>query len=211
MTEIVIIDYKNGGNLFSVNNSLESIGASTQLSSDPKVIESASKIVFPGVGSFAKAITSLQELGIYDVLIKKIQEDTPVLAVCVGMQALFQSSTETASFGDIVKGMGIIAADVTKFDQKPGIKIPHMGWNSVHNHNPENPIFKGIAQDAHFYFVHSYRVDNQELTGYSKATTDYGEQFISHIWNGKNLFACQFHPEKSGEVGLQLLENFMRH
>lgn len=209
MTEIVIIDYKNGGNLFSVNNSLESIGASTQLSSDPKVIESASKIVFPGVGSFAKAISSLKDLGIYDVLIKKIEDDIPVLAVCVGMQALFQSSTETASLDDIVKGMGVIATDVTKFDQKPGIKIPHMGWNAVHNHNPENPIFKGIKQDSHFYFVHSYRVEDQELEGYSKATTDYGEQFISHVWNGRNLFACQFHPEKSAKVGLQLLENFV--
>lgn len=210
MANLVIIDYKNGGNIFSVNNSLKSIGASPQISSNPEEILAANKIIFPGVGSFAIAIESLKELRIYDTVIKKIDANCPVLAICVGMQVLFQTSSETSlkSEAGSLKGFGIIPADVTKFKEQAGLKVPHMGWNSAYNHNPANPLFKDIKQNSQFYFVHSYRVENQELSGYSKATTNYGEDFISHIWNGRNLFATQFHPEKSGENGLKLLQNF---
>ncbi|MDD9897664.1 MAG: imidazole glycerol phosphate synthase subunit HisH [Candidatus Melainabacteria bacterium] len=206
MKDIVIIDYKRGGNLFSVNNSLEAIGASTQISSDPVVIAQASKILFPGVGSFGIAMQSLAELGLDQVIKDKIAQECPVLAICVGMQALFQGSTEDQS----ASGLGIIPAQVTRFSESHGLKIPHMGWNSVHNHNPQNPLFKGIPEDSQFYFVHSYRAQKQELEGYSTATTDYGDEFISHIWNGRSLFACQFHPEKSAENGLKLLNNFLK-
>lgn len=206
MKDIVIIDYKRGGNLFSVNNSLEALGASTHISSDPQVVAKASRVLFPGVGSFGVAMQSLTELGLDQVIKDKIAADEPVLAICVGMQALFNSSAEDKS----ASGLAVIPALVEKFRESNGLKIPHMGWNSVHNHNPENPLFKGIPQDSQFYFIHSYRVEQQELAGYSYATTDYGDQFISHIWNGRNLFACQFHPEKSAESGLQLLSNFLK-
>ena len=210
MSKICIIDYKSGGNIFSVNNSLEHIGAITQISSDPKDVLQADKIFFPGVGSFSQAIESLHKLGLYDAIKQQINAGIPTLAICVGMQSLFNYSTEGSAPS---KGLEIIPAAVEKFgfnSKNFDLKIPHMGWNAVHVEHQTNPLFKGIPQDTHFYFIHSYRVSIQEIPNYQISSTEYGEKFISHIWNGTNLHACQFHPEKSGEAGLALLENFMK-
>ncbi len=222
MSQICIIDYKSGGNIFSVNNSLQHIGAKTLISSDPADVLKAEKIFFPGVGSFAKAIESLKSLGLYEAIKKQIAAGVPTLAICVGMQSLFTYSTESGSSRHceeqqscnevISPGLNIVPGAVEKFgtsSENFSLKIPHMGWNAVHQENPENPLFKGIKQDTHFYFVHSYRVKYQDFNSYQIATTEYGEKFISNIWNGSNLHACQFHPEKSGEAGLKLLKNFL--
>jgi imidazole glycerol phosphate synthase glutamine amidotransferase subunit len=217
MSKICIIDYKSGGNIFSVNNSLEHIGAITQISSDPKDVLQADKIFFPGVGSFSQAIESLHKLGLYDAIKQQIQTGVPTLAICVGMQSLFNYSTEAALMVNgqrsTVNGLSIIPATVERFGSNSenfNLKIPHMGWNAVHLEHDSNPLFKGISQDTHFYFIHSYRVAMQKISNYQISSTEYGEKFISHIWNGTNLHACQFHPEKSGEAGLALLENFMK-
>ncbi len=210
MTQICIIDYKSGGNIFSVNNSLEHLGANTLISSDPRDVLKANKIFFPGVGSFSKAMESLHSLGLYDAIKQQISAGIPTLAICVGMQSLFDYSTEGSTPS---KGLGIIPAAVERFGSNSenfNLKIPHMGWNAIHQEHSSNPLFKSISQDTHFYFIHSYRVAIQEIPGYQVSSTEYGEKFISHIWNGKNLHACQFHPEKSGEAGLQLLENFIK-
>lgn len=210
MAKICIIDYKSGGNIFSVNNSLEYIGAKTQISSDPQEVLKADKIFFPGVGSFAKAMESLHSLGLYNAIKQQISAGVPTLAICVGMQSLFNYSTEGSESS---KGLQIIPAQVERFGSNSenfSLKIPHMGWNSVHLEHEANPLFKDIPQDTQFYFVHSYRIAKQEIAGYKISSTEYEENFISHIWNGTNLHACQFHPEKSGEAGLQLLENFVK-
>ncbi len=210
MSKVCIIDYKSGGNIFSVKNSLEHIGAITQLSSDPKEVLKADKIFFPGVGSFSKAIESLHSLGLYDAIKEQIHAGIPTLAICVGMQSLFNYSTEGLA---PCNGLEIIPAAVERFGSNSAnfdLKIPHMGWNAVHQEHNSNPLFKGISQDSHFYFIHSYRVAMQEISGYQTSSTEYGEKFISNIWNGSNLHACQFHPEKSGEAGLTLLENFIK-
>ncbi len=210
MSQICIIDYKSGGNIFSVKNSLEHVGASTLISSDPQDVLQAKKIFFPGVGSFSKAMESLHSLGLYQAIKQQINAGVPTLAICVGMQSLFQYSTEGSA---ATKGLEIIPAAVERFGSNSEtfkLKIPHMGWNAVHLEYSSNPLFQGIQQDTHFYFIHSYRVAMQTIPDYQTSSTEYGEKFISSIWNGTNLHACQFHPEKSGEAGLQLLENFLK-
>lgn len=208
-SKICIIDYKTGGNIFSVQNSLKHIGANSYISSDPSEVLKADKIFFPGVGSFYQAIESLKKLGLDQALKEKINGNIPTLSICLGMQVLFSSSTEVPEEiqAKEISGLDIIPAKVTKFNSTK-LKIPHMGWTSVYNEDSSNPLFKGIPNESQFYFVHSYRVNYTKLSNYSLSTSAYGEKFISAIWNQKNLFACQFHPEKSAESGLELLKNF---
>jgi len=208
---ITVIDYKTGGNLFSVCNSLEAIGADIVISSNPEQIEQAEKIIFPGVGSFEKAMQEIKSLGLDHAIKKSIARKTKFLGICVGMQVLFECGHE----GTISKGLEIIPGQIEKFDDKICPKIPHMGWNTVKGN--ASPLFKDISPEEHFYFVHSFaaKVPN-ELENINKKfpksniySTEYFEKFISHFWDGENLFACQFHPEKSGEAGLKLLKNFI--
>jgi imidazole glycerol-phosphate synthase subunit HisH len=212
---IVVVDYKSGGNLFSLLNSLENIDAKFSVSSDPKEISKASKIIFPGVGSFNAAMTKLHELDLTSVLKEKIDESCPFLGICVGMQVLFSEGEESSTPNQNTKGIGAIPGTVAKLAKKEGFKIPHMGWNQVKISSTQNPLFKGIEDNSDFYFVHSYACKINEANLIQKkfpkaefSTTQHSEIFISSFWNGENLFSTQFHPEKSSLQGLQVLKNF---
>ncbi len=215
MSKVCIIDYKTGGNIFSVENSLKHVGAETLITSDPQEIAKATKIVFPGVGSFKIAAEMISKLGIDKALIEARSREIPILGICVGMQIMFVQGTE----GSINSGLGFFEGSVDQFDfrsinnsgnSKDKLKIPHMGWNIVDfNQCPTNPLIKGLKSKENFYFVHSYRVLAGANTNLKIATTQYGEKFISHIWDGKSTWGAQFHIEKSGEAGLQVLKNFL--
>lgn len=193
-------------------NSLEAVGAEPFLSSNPQEIKAASKIFFPGQGSFKAAMTKLNELELSETIKTKALSGTPFFGICVGMQILFSKGSE----GDNeTSGLGIFDARVDKFNLKNNLKIPHMGWNTVSYQETvtKDPVFKGLKDSESFYFVHSYRVslDNDfqsQFTNSEIRSSNYGEDFLSYIWNGENLFASQFHTEKSGEAGLTLLRNF---
>lgn len=208
---ITIIDYKTGGNIFSVKNSLEYLGIESQITSEVNEIQAAKKLLFPGVGSFAKAMEQIKELKLDQVIIEKAKSGTPFLGICVGMQVLFEKGLEDGEN----KGLGIIPGAVSSFDLNTDFKVPHMGWNKVDYHQG-NPLFKDIENHSDFYFVHSYRVakDETEKNIESKfsnakiASCNYQKDFIASFWDGNNLFASQFHPEKSGENGLKVLQNF---
>ncbi len=225
MSKVCIIDYK-GGNIFSVQNTVNTVGADSFLSSDPDEIRRAKKIIFPGVGSFESSMQHINELGLADVIKEKALDRTPFLGVCVGMQVLFESSTEAKNGSS--KGLGIFAGSFSKFDfdkinanSNQKLNIPHMGWNQIEsnlNGEVKSPLFKGINSKSSFYFVHSFMTEiepsaiqkNQEkFPKLEILRSNYGQDFISSIWNGENLYACQFHPEKSGENGLQLIKNFI--
>jgi imidazole glycerol phosphate synthase glutamine amidotransferase subunit len=211
---ITVIDYKCGGNVFSVLNSLNSLGIDCQLSSEPDEIKKASKILFPGVGSFQTAVEQIEKLELKDIITQKALDGTWFLGICVGMQVLFEHGDEGSS-PEGSKGLGIIPGSVKKFT-KQSPKIPHMGWNQIKfTDKVSNPLFKGISDKEDFYFVHSYRAGSENIQAIkskypqsSFIVTDFGTEFISSWWNGEKLFACQFHPEKSGKNGLKILENF---
>lgn len=229
-TKICIIDYQGGGNLFSLENSFSYLGADTYRTSDPKEINKADKVIFPGVGSFANAMQQIHKLNLAESITSKAYSGVPFMGICVGMQVLCASSSESPVEHDIeiVDGLNVFETHVRKFDflkirqaeSDEKIKIPHMGWNQVTlPENSKNPLFKNIENSSDFYFVHSYRAHAKDLINNRSmekrfpkleyALTTYIEDFISHIWNGENLFACQFHPEKSSEAGLKFLKNFI--
>ena len=204
---IVIVDY-GMGNLPSIQNMLKKVGApSSQISSNPEVIENAEKIILPGVGAFDTGMQNLNETGLLDVLNYKVLEDkTPTLGVCLGMQLMTQSSDEGK-----LPGLGWIDAKTVRFcfdSDNMKLKIPHMGWNTVKIQRP-GTLFTDMYAEARFYFVHSYHVvcNNPEniLT-----TTEYGYDFVSAIQNG-HIMAAQFHPEKSHKFGMKLYRNFVEN
>ncbi|PIF03807.1 MAG: imidazole glycerol phosphate synthase subunit HisH [Arcobacter sp.] len=199
---LVIIDYKMG-NLRSVQKAFEKVGVDAIISHDHKTILKASKLVLPGVGAFKDGMKYLQELGLIEILNKKvIEEKTPLLGICLGMQLLAKKSTENGE----TLGLGFIDAEVVKFkfDVKH-LKIPHVGWNEISYQKEKSNLFKDIENRKDFYFVHSYYFKpNEEVT---IATTNYGFEFTSAIAKN-NIFATQFHPEKSQSDGLQMLKNF---
>lgn len=217
--KICIIDYK-AGNVFSVVNTLNALGANSYVSSNPEEIKNASKIIFPGVGSFEASMQELNKLELTELIKEQALSGKPFLGICVGMQVLFEHGTEHFKGDDpehTIPGLGIFAGTVDKFASKD-LKIPHMGWNQIASENGsiKSPIFNGLSADSNFYFVHSYKVDDKHrqanLERFPKLETiktSYSENFISSIWNGENLFACQFHPEKSGSNGLKIIENFI--
>ncbi len=209
---LLVIDYKSGGNLFSLLNSLDAIEAEYKVSSEPNEVQNASKIIFPGVGSFKSAMKKLDELKLKDAICKKVQDNSPFLGICVGMQVLFEEGEENGPS----KGLALIPGSIDHLEKKTGFKIPHMGWNQVKISSSENPLFKGIEDKSYFYFVHSYaaKISNKEaiLKKHPKAEfsqTQHSEEFISSFWNGDNLFSAQFHPEKSSKQGLKILKNFV--
>ena len=198
---ITIVDY-GMGNLGSVLNMFKKIGVASQITSDLKVIESATKLLLPGVGSFDKAMHRINNSGIKNFLdYKVLTEKTPILGICLGMQLLTNSSEE-----GIEKGLGYINASTKKFffhDKK--IKVPHMGWNLIKK-SKNSKLTKDFIEDSRFYFVHSYyvEVENQED---SILKTRHGVEFDSAIEN-KNVYGAQFHPEKSHKFGMKLFKNF---
>jgi glutamine amidotransferase len=191
------------GNLHSAAKALEHVGATVDITHDPKLIAAADKIVFPGVGAMRDCMAGMREAGV-DEAVKQAAFNKPVLAICVGMQALLDTSAENGG----VDCLGVFAGQVKRFPDQAGLKVPHMGWNQVHQADPSHPMWHGIAQDSRFYFVHSFYVEPQDAQIVA-GTCEYGVNFAAALTQG-NLFATQFHPEKSHTVGLQLLQNFVQ-
>jgi glutamine amidotransferase len=201
MTRIALLDY-GMGNLHSAAKALEHVGAKVDVTNDPKLIAQADKIVFPGVGAIRDCMHGMHEAGIDDV-VRHAVFNKPVLAICVGMQALMQRSEENGG----ADALGIFEGEVKRFPDVEGLKVPHMGWNQVHQADPGHPMWKDIEQDARFYFVHSFYVEPKDPSIVA-ATCNYGLEFCTAL-HKENLFATQFHPEKSHTAGLQLLKNFV--
>ena len=204
---IAVIDY-GMGNLHSVAKALEHVAPSALVSvtSDPQVVENADRVVFPGVGAIRDCMHEIQRLNIGEVVKKAIQTK-PVLAICVGMQALMESSEENSGINclNIMPGQVKYFGDNLVDSQGNKLKVPHMGWNNV-NQSQDHALWHNIDQDSRFYFVHSYYVEAVNNPNVF-ATCDYGKKFAASVQQG-NLFAVQFHPEKSADAGLQLLSNF---
>ena len=196
--KIAIIDY-GAGNLFSVKNALDYIGADSTVTKSADVLEKADKIILPGVGAFADAMKKLGETGLIQT-IKEQAQKKPLLGICLGMQMLFDKSYE---FGE-TDGLGLIPGTV-ELMTPPDLLIPQIGWNRL-LYNEKCPILDGLGDEPYVYFVHSYHASGTDESDVS-AVTAYGETFPAAVEKG-NLFACQFHPEKSGRVGLQILRNF---
>jgi glutamine amidotransferase len=197
---IAIIDYQMG-NLRSVQKGFEKVGHVAEVTSDPNQIERADKIVLPGVGAIRDAMHELRARDLVDPIRHSVQQGKPFLGICLGLQLLFDVSYEDGEH----EGLGILPGKVTRFELPADHKVPHMGWNQVRKVRPV-PLLEGLDDGVFFYFVHSYyvvpeRVDDVGLE------TDYGHPFCSMVWH-ENLFATQFHPEKSQAHGLQLLKNF---
>ena len=202
MSRIVIIDY-GMGNLRNVQKGFERIGLEAKLTRSKKEIERASAIVLPGVGAFKDCMENLGKYGLVDPLLKSIEKGKPYLGICLGLQILFSESEEFGSH----QGLDLIEGKVVRFRSDPEHKVPHMGWNTVEKEK-EVPMLQGIERGDFFYFVHSYYVLPNETQWISTFTT-YGKPFVSSIWK-ENLFATQFHPEKSQQKGLRILENFVK-
>ena len=199
-TVMIIVNY-GAGNLTSVYNALEYLDIKSEISNEPKKIENAEKIIFPGVGAAAAAMENLNKSGIGEALKNAFKKGTPILGICIGCQIILESSEENNG----VECLGFLQGKAVKFKNEPNLKIPHIGWNQV-SFAKEHQIFKNIPNNSNFYFVHSY-YPNTTATIY--ATTTYGSQtFPCVIGNGSNLIAAQFHLEKSGNTGLEVLRNF---
>ena len=195
---IAVIDY-GMGNLKSVQKGFEKVGFDAVVSSEQEVIENASHLVLPGVGAFKDCMHNLEEKGLVEPVLKGIEKGKPFLGICLGLQLLFEKSEEFGAH----KGLGLIKGKVARFP-KSELKVPHMGWNSIKKKS-DTPLLKQIDDNSYFYFVHSYYVipeDNVTAT-----STEYGFEFTSSIIKD-NIFACQFHPEKSQKEGLKILKAF---
>lgn len=197
---IAIIDY-DAGNLKSVEKALLSLGQQVVVTREPEVILGADKVILPGVGSFGDAMGKLHSYGLVPVIKKVAELKKPFLGICLGLQLLFESSDETPG----VEGLGILKGRILRIPNKEGLKIPHIGWNSLELTN-DGRLFRGFSGTPYVYFVHSYYLEAEE-PWIVKAVTDYSTCIHASV-EKDNIFACQFHPEKSGEVGLTILKNF---
>lgn len=199
---IAIIDY-DAGNIKSVEKAFLSLGQKVVITANREEILKADKVVLPGVGAFGDAMDHLTVSGLDNVIREVVENETPFLGICLGLQVLFERSDEAPG----VKGLGILKGEICRIPKVENLKIPHMGWNSLHLEN-NGRLFKGIEEQAYVYFVHSYylKAENTEIV---KATTEYGVQIHASV-EQNNVFACQFHPEKSSDVGLKILENFVK-
>jgi glutamine amidotransferase len=199
---IGIIDY-GMGNIHSVQKALETLGARTVVTNKAKEINACEKVVLPGVGAFDDAIAELRKHGLTETIEEYILSKKIFLGICLGMQLLFEDSQEARHS----KGLGIVKGSVRKFAESKDLKIPHMGWNQVRVRRQDCPLLNDVQDNAYAYFCHSYYpepVDKEVIA----ATTEYGIEFASIIWQ-QNVFGIQFHPEKSQEVGLKILKNFV--
>lgn len=202
---IAIVDY-GMGNLRSVQKAFEHLGAQAQITSTPDPLLQAQAVVLPGVGAFGAAMERLNRSGLVSILKQVIAEGKPFLGICLGLQLLFESSAESPG----VPGLGILAGRVVGFRDREGftLRVPHIGWSALHLTQPQSPLWADIAEESYVYFVHSYYPELHDPS-HIIATCDYGGQFACAVQYG-NLYAVQFHPEKSGAVGLQILRNFLR-
>lgn len=198
---VAIIDY-GAGNLQSVKKALDFLGYESEITMDREKILSASHVILPGVGSFGDAMASIRERGLEDTIKQTASGEKHFLGICLGLQLMFEKSDETPG----VEGLGIFKGDIVKIPSENGLKVPHMGWNSI-NLKQTDGIFSGINDGSYFYFVHSYYLKNAEPDVVA-ATAQYGVEIECAIQNGR-VCATQFHPEKSSETGLRLLKNFM--
>ncbi|MDE6209094.1 MAG: imidazole glycerol phosphate synthase subunit HisH [Lachnospiraceae bacterium] len=199
---IAIIDY-DAGNLKSVEKALNFLEEETCVTRDRDIILSANKVILPGVGSFGDAMEKLKKYELINTINDVCDKNIPFLGICLGLQLLFKDSDESKG----VSGLGILDGSILRIPDKAGLKIPHIGWNSI-DIKPDGRIFKEIENNSYVYFVHSYylKANDENIV---KATTDYSTNIHASIEKG-NIFACQFHPEKSGDIGLKILENFAR-
>jgi len=202
MSKIVIIDY-GMGNLRNVQKGFERIGFEAGVTRSKKEIERASAVVLPGVGAFKDCMDNLEKLGLIDLLLRSIEKGKPYFGICLGLQILFSESEEFGS----QKGLNVIRGKVVKFKPDQEHKVPHMGWNAIEK-KMEIPFLQGIESGDFFYFVHSYYVIPEDPRGIS-TLTEYGIPFVSSI-NRENIFGTQFHPEKSQQTGIRILENFAK-
>jgi glutamine amidotransferase len=203
---IAIVDYQMG-NLRSVQKALESVGATAVVTCDPEVLASAPKLILPGVGAFGDAMRELKERGLVEPLKDFIRSGRPVLGICLGLQLLFEESSE----GGRQLGLGVFPGTVERFEGEAfarphGLKVPHMGWNQVRQRQPDLRLLKGCSDQAYFYFVHSYYCQPAD-SSLVWLDCNYGLDFCAAISRG-NVYATQFHPEKSQAAGLKLLKNF---
>ncbi len=203
---IAIIDY-DAGNVGSVEKALRHLGEEVVVTRDADMLFSAEKVILPGVGSFGDAMKKLQEYGLVEIIRTLVQNEIPVLGICLGLQLFFESSEESPG----IEGLGILKGKIVKIPEGKGpdgepLKIPHIGWNSL-EFPKEGRLFAGIQEEAYVYFVHSYYLKAEE--DIVTARTRYGVQIDASVEKG-NVFACQFHPEKSSETGLKILKNFVQ-
>jgi glutamine amidotransferase len=201
-----VVDY-GGGNIRSVVRALTHAGGAVRVSADPSVVAASDRVVLPGQGAFSECMQHLTTRGLSDVLMAHIAADRPFLGICLGLQILFEESEEQG----LHKGLGIFPGRVVRFESTPARKVPHMGWNTVHPAGAV-AVMEGLPAESWFYFVHSYYVDAPTLDGNSSvdcARTEYGVSFLAAVARG-NVFACQFHPEKSQQNGLHILERFVQ-
>ena len=199
---LAIIDY-GVGNIFSLYSSFKFIGEDVVLTNDKKIIDSCSHIILPGVGAFADAKSKLDESGMADVVKEQVKTGKPLMGICLGMQMLFDKSLE---YGEH-EGLGLIGGSVKPIADviPPELKIPHIGWNALKLEKSDCPLFKYINDGDHVYFVHSYFAEKNIAE--CAASAEYGIDFTACVWKD-NIYACQFHPEKSGDVGLNILRGF---
>lgn len=199
---VAIIDY-GVGNLFSLSSSFSAIGFEATVTRDPDVIRKAERILLPGVGAFSDAIAKLRETGLIPVILDEVSKGKPLLGICLGMQLLFEKSFEYGEY----EGLGLIPGEIRPISDaiSPDLKIPHIGWNALHFSVNRSEIFKYLNESDCVYFVHSYY--GSGCDEYVTATAEYSAELTAAVQNG-NVYGCQFHPEKSGDVGLKILRAF---
>ncbi|MGP8052710.1 MAG: imidazole glycerol phosphate synthase subunit HisH [Limisphaerales bacterium] len=200
---IALLDY-GSGNLRSVHKALLKVGAEVRIARQPEEMAEARAVVLPGVGAFDDCINALRKQELLEAAQNFIQSGKPFLGICVGYQALFEKSEE---FNSCAAGLGIFQGSVIRFSDKHGLKIPQIGWNRLEIVKPDCPLFRGVADGSYVYFVHSFYPQPADA-GIVATRSDYGDKFASSVWRD-NVYATQFHPEKSQKVGLQLLKNFV--
>ena len=199
---VAIIDY-DAGNIKSVQKAIEYLGEEVIITRDAEVILSASRVVLPGVGAFGDAMEKLHKYNLVDVIKEVVKREIPFLGICLGLQLLFETSDETPG----VQGLGILKGKIKRIPDHGELKIPHIGWNSLSFPN-KGRLYEGISEESYVYFVHSYYLDAEDKD-IVVATTEYGTTIQASVEQG-NVFACQFHPEKSSSVGLKILDNFLK-
>ena len=200
---IGIIDY-GSGNLRSVYNAFKYIGEDAKICEKPAALKGVDKLVLPGVGSSKDAMRCLERTGLGDAILDSVSKGKPFLGLCLGLQLLFDKSEESGS----CRCLGLVRGEVKLFPKRRGLKVPQIGWNTVKKIKKDCPLFKGVEDNAFFYFVHSYYCASGE-PGTTAGETEYGVRYTSVLWK-ENIYAMQFHPERSQKNGIKLLKNFVR-